>query len=78
MEEKLLEEMQRLLGHGVTTMDESGRRNQEGNSYMLWEERWNEVRADMVKAIDVSKELKIMLSHSLPPARFQARKRNHF
>lgn len=49
-EEKLLDEMKKLIGHGIATMDESGRRNQEGNSYMLWEVYWNELRVDMCEA----------------------------
>ena len=28
----------------ISTMDERGRRNEEGNSYMLWEDYWQNVR----------------------------------
>jgi len=42
-------EIQELLTHGLATMDDSGRKNSEGNSYMLWESYWGELRRDILR-----------------------------
>jgi hypothetical protein len=38
------------LVDAIAIMDEKGRRNPEGNSYMLWEKDWNNLRAILLKA----------------------------
>ncbi len=54
---EVFSEIQKLLAHAIATMDESGRRNQEGNSYMLWEAYWDELRLDVFKAKELVREL---------------------
>ncbi len=50
-------EIQKLLTHAIATMDDSGRRNPEGNSYMLWEAYWDELRLDIFKVKKLTRGL---------------------
>lgn len=62
---EIFSEIQKLLTHAIATMNESGRRNQEGNSYMLWEAYWDELRLDVFKAKKLARELEdAMLSQT--------------
>ena len=42
--EEMLKQWRKELVFGINTMDEQGKRNEEGNSYMLWEDYWMQLR----------------------------------
>ena len=53
-------EIQKLLTHGLATMDDSGTKNPEGNSYMLWESYWDELRRDIFRVKELVGRLESM------------------
>ncbi len=49
---EMLEEWRNLLIHSITIMDAGGRSNPEGNSKMLWNSSWNELRQNILGLVD--------------------------
>jgi len=47
-----MSEVRDLLVDAIVIMDESGRKNPEGNSTMLWERQWNDLRMNLFRAIE--------------------------
>ena len=47
------------LVHAIAIMDETGHLNENASCYMLWTERWKDLRQELVFALNTAKAIEI-------------------